>query len=1271
MPRVEKEVTAQSRPGRTQQVAVRASPSADNPHERYDEKGLQEEHTNSFYYASMQGTRNAFLGCVAAARVAPRLDAQQPSCAPRAPQRPPPNVFAVRAVMFKFSREYVDPTFAHGRRAPGSSSFKKQKSPGRGGRFRPGSSKSTPSLHNVKAFASKFATGQLYAKSVALASDAELDFMRRLDQILFVYLLHWLVIAGSVICYAMETLPELRDQVELWLWLEAGFSFLFTVELILRIVAAAKVGATRGLLKDPLVWIDFLACLPFYLTLFACKFQPLDGCDARQDWGMRVLQSFKILRVFKLSRHFKGTRVLMTAMMRSGKALQLPLFFLLISVALFATLLYLIEESVECAAEFNTDFVGSGGDNVTITEASGSDFEDIVNTAYFVVVTMTTVGYGDQVPLTQEGKFVTGIMMIFGVLVSAMPLAIVGNEFYDAVEEEERTERERREAAIKSVKPRFKVTEENKVSHYHGTSSAYLHLGAELYTLHSAINQAIAHKQKREEKTAKDLATMAIPPVFLGGAGLQQEKLEREKAVARGVAAAEIEAEEAERRAQYTADTKAIQHALQRLISSQVLFSASFNAFVQSRGEATKLKVVTRKAALDMTDQELKALVGRDPEFVRDYVERHRSLQNLRNMKSTDWDKEKGSDDAVPTQEPTAPPPVGSRSVSNIPESDVDSPATRRLKRTASAPSMSTMRDRLFLTLEVPQTSRMGIMLHHIFLGLISLSIVAFAMETMPELQVDPWKDPVNEAFSVIEWTVNIVFTVELLLRFLASNLKYDFVTDFYNILDALAIVPFYVGLIVGDSGVVFYLRPALMLRIFKMSRHFIGTHILVAALRASARPLLIPLYFLAVFAMVFATGLYLAESGFDARFIHQCERSVNEVQDLFRAGWVILSTMTTVGYGDVTPQSTLGKGVAAVSMLFGILYMAMPIAIVGTNFAKAYSTYRAHGVIAVARMAANASVTMQDNLPVLRKLRLKPEERKLWEDFEQAARKVAAKLVAVDMAYKRSVMRGLAARPVRHATEESLATIGARAGAEFDSKMASASALTAHGSMATMLTVASNRSDVPSMSDLGVTEVDGSITSGAAEATAAELPGTVPDTSDSARSPRRVSPERPARAAAIDDSGSAEAKGGDTSGGDGESTSSPARVVQRVPLREELTPAVARGRSNDSIDLFGGGDDIHEDALLEIRDAVDAYRDAYSALSALLGRLYFRLVDVPEPLRTVVGDDTDKSHGGARRYWNEVHGAMGIVGAGGHWASMHGGDKFATQTKGLFFSRR
>lgn len=163
--------------------------------------------------------------------------------------------------------------------------------------------------------------------------------------------------------------------------LELFFTVTFTLELTFRYVAAVQTRALRKFICDPLIWVDIVSIVPFYIMALWCAAEgssPFgEWCgEVRHHTSLRILQAMKILRVFKLFRHFAYTRQIVQSFRRAYTALGPPMVFLFVSAAFFAGLLFAVENSM--------------GDN----EA----FHSMTDAVYFCVVTITTVGYGDQVP---------------------------------------------------------------------------------------------------------------------------------------------------------------------------------------------------------------------------------------------------------------------------------------------------------------------------------------------------------------------------------------------------------------------------------------------------------------------------------------------------------------------------------------------------------------------------------------------------------------------------------------------------------------------------------------------------------------------------------------------------------------------------------------------------------------------------------------------------------------------------------------------------------
>lgn len=210
---------------------------------------------------------------------------------------------------------------------------------------------------------------------------------------------------------------------------ELLFNIIFSMELLVRLAVADTCSDNC---TDPFLWIDALAVLPYWLER---------GMNLKGGFIFEILQAMRILRLLKLSRQFDHeTIILARAVHVSFEALIVPFFFLAIVVVVLAVFLYYMEkegaraESVE--KQKRMEQLGTYIEASFVPVETG--FKSIPEAIWFMLVTMTTVGYGDVSPNTHVGKGITVAAMIFGVLFLAMPLSIVGNNFVEVWNDRER-----------------------------------------------------------------------------------------------------------------------------------------------------------------------------------------------------------------------------------------------------------------------------------------------------------------------------------------------------------------------------------------------------------------------------------------------------------------------------------------------------------------------------------------------------------------------------------------------------------------------------------------------------------------------------------------------------------------------------------------------------------------------------------------------------------------------------------------------------------------
>ena len=213
--------------------------------------------------------------------------------------------------------------------------------------------------------------------------------------------------------------------------------------------------------------------------------------------------------------------------------------------------------------------------------------------------------------------------------------------------------------------------------------------------------------------------------------------------------------------------------------------------------------------------------------------------------------------------------------------------------------------------------------------------------------QVRYYREAETEAFlTYIEGVCVVWFTFEFLMRVVFCPHQVEFIKNSLNIIDFVAILPFYleVGLsglsskaakdVLGFLRVVRFVR---ILRIFKLTRHFVGLRVLGHTLRASTNEFLLLIIFLALGVLIFATMIYYAER-IGAQPNDPSASEHTHFKNIPIGFWWAVVTMTTLGYGDMYPQTWSGMLVGALCALAGVLTIAMPVPVIVNNFGMYYS---------------------------------------------------------------------------------------------------------------------------------------------------------------------------------------------------------------------------------------------------------------------------------------------------------------------------------------------
>jgi len=205
---------------------------------------------------------------------------------------------------------------------------------------------------------------------------------------------------------------------------------------------------------------------------------------------------------------------------------------------------------------------------------------------------------------------------------------------------------------------------------------------------------------------------------------------------------------------------------------------------------------------------------------------------------------------------------------------------------------------------------------------IIALSVITVIINT-----VDTIEQEYGNILHISEWIFTIIFTIEYILRLICCKKPVAYARSFFGIVDLFAILPTYISLLIPSSHVLVVIRILRVLRIFRVLKlvKFIGeSELLIDALQSSRRKITVFLFSVVTIVIIFGSVMYIVETpenGF-----------TNIPQSIY---WAVV-TLTTVGYGDLTPQSNIGKVIAMIIMVMGYGILAVPTGIVTAEITRA-----------------------------------------------------------------------------------------------------------------------------------------------------------------------------------------------------------------------------------------------------------------------------------------------------------------------------------------------
>uniref|UniRef100_A0A674E2K3 A-type voltage-gated potassium channel KCND1 n=1 Tax=Salmo trutta TaxID=8032 RepID=A0A674E2K3_SALTR len=252
-------------------------------------------------------------------------------------------------------------------------------------------------------------------------------------------------------------------------------------------------------------------------------------------------------------------------------------------------------------------------------------------------------------------------------------------------------------------------------------------------------------------------------------------------------------------------------------------------------------------------------------------------------------------------------------------------------------PPDMTFRETMWRAFENPHTSTMALVFYYVTGFFIAVSVMANVVETVPcgtlpnRVKQVSCGERYALAFFCLDTACVMIFTVEYLLRLMAAPSRWNFIKSVMSVIDVVAIMPYYIGLVMTDnedvSGAFVTLRVFRVFRIFKFSRHSAGLRILGYTLKSCASELGFLLFSLTMAIIIFATVMFYAEKG----------SSASKFTSIPAAFWYTIVTMTTLGYGDMVPKTIVGKIVGSVCSLSGVLVIALPVPVIVSNFSRIY----------------------------------------------------------------------------------------------------------------------------------------------------------------------------------------------------------------------------------------------------------------------------------------------------------------------------------------------
>ncbi|XOV67172.1 MAG: ion transporter [Fluviicola sp.] len=230
------------------------------------------------------------------------------------------------------------------------------------------------------------------------------------------------------------------------------------------------------------------------------------------------------------------------------------------------------------------------------------------------------------------------------------------------------------------------------------------------------------------------------------------------------------------------------------------------------------------------------------------------------------------------------------------------------------------MRERLH-TIVFGTSTRAGKNFDLILLILILSSVLVVLLESVPK-----WRALYGEQFFIIEWGFTIIFSIEYIMRIIISPKPLRYIFSFWGLVDLAAIIPTFLSPFISGYHSLVAIRALRLLRIYrilKLSRFTSEAQTLMQSLRASYYRIMVFMIFVLMMMILAGTLMYVIEGG---------ENGFDSIPSSIY--WAIVTT-TTVGYGDITPATDLGKILSSIMMILGYVIIAVPTGLISVEMIR------------------------------------------------------------------------------------------------------------------------------------------------------------------------------------------------------------------------------------------------------------------------------------------------------------------------------------------------